>query len=212
MKYTALICFIICLFAGYGCTATKSVPMITESEDQRLLELSKSRKDKKNNERIVIGIPFVKDEEAEKYADELIDFLLMTDYVKEANYTHLLSNNPDLIVTQIAPYEEKSFMDTISLPFYYLTLGVIPRYTRLNWGYSFNLKPIAGQEEDKFIIGCSTYGFSGWLCLLINWFPGMGPYSINGEYYPFEIKCRLILQLQDARKDILNLVPNRKNP
>jgi hypothetical protein len=50
MKYIASIIFIVTLLVGSGCTSVKRVPMITEEEDQLLLELSKSRKDKNNKE------------------------------------------------------------------------------------------------------------------------------------------------------------------
>jgi hypothetical protein len=212
MKYFIYSIFLLLFLLPSGCTSVKSVPMITMEEDQRLLELSKLRKDKKNKEKIVIGIPYLNDEEAEKCADDIIRYFEMTDYVKEINFTHLLDNNPDLLVTQILPHGESSFMQTFSMTFYILSLGVIPMYTSLEWGYDFNLKAVSGKEERKFTIGYETFGLSGWICLLTNWFPGMRPHHVDGQYHPFEIDCRMILQLQEKKREILNLHQDRNIP
>jgi len=203
MKY--LISSILILVFICGCSSVRKVPMITQEEDQVLLELSKSRNDKNNKDRVVIGIVYDKDEVRQGYAEQLKIYFEMTDYVKEVGYSHELSNRPDFIIQYIEPYEKTRIPKMVTIPFYVLSIGVIPMYTYLDWGYNFTLMSTKANKEYPVSIGCCTYGFSGWLCLLINWLPGFSAYHINGEYKPLETDCRLILQLQDRKKDIIKL-------
>ncbi len=206
MKYIASIIIIfIILLAGSGCTSVKTVPMITPDEDQLLLVLAKARKGKNTNDRLVIGIVYEKDEELQKYAEGLQTYFEMTDYVKEINYTQDLVDKPDFTIEYIEPFQKTRIPMMVTIPFYALSLGVIPMFTYLEWGYDFTIEPSGREEKYPMTIGYYSYGYSGWLCLLINWLPGWSAYNINGEYDPIEAKCRLILQLQDKKQDILKL-------
>ncbi len=212
MKYILLAFFAICLFPGSGCTSVKSVPMITQEEDQRLLDLSRSRKDKNMADRITIGVQDPKDDNLREDAEQLMLYFEMTDYVKEAGYVQNLAGKPDYIVEYMEPCRSTRIPMMITIPFYILSLGIIPMYTYLDWGYNFTLRSAGDGSEIPLAAECHTYGFSGWICLLMNWIPGWRPYSISGEYKPLEADCRIILQLQDMKKDILKSVPDRQIP
>jgi len=177
--------------------------MITEEENQQLLDMVKSRKDRKNKDRVVIGIVYEKDEVLQSYARDLKNYFEITDYVKEINYSHELSNRPDFIIQYIEPYQKTRIPMMVTIPFHVLSIGVIPMYTYLEWGYNFTLKSTSTEKEYPVTISDYSYGFSGWLCLLINWLPGFSAYHITGEYKPVEVDCRLILQLQDRKKEII---------
>ncbi|OGV37155.1 MAG: hypothetical protein A2X48_04925 [Lentisphaerae bacterium GWF2_49_21] len=205
MKYIALIIFIFGLLIGSGCTSVKKVPMLTMEEDQQLLELAKSRNDKNNKDRIVIGVSYVKDEEMEKHAEDVMTYFLMTDYVKEINYSHLLKDDPDFLLYKIEPCHETSITKMVTIPFYILSIGVIPMYTPLEWGYNFNLKPAGNSRDYPVVLSYNSHGLAGWLCLLINWLPGWGHNSITGDYQPLEVDIRLILELEGKKQDIFKL-------
>lgn len=208
MKYIGIMVFVICLFAGSGCTSVKSVPMITEEENLQLLELARARKSKNKEGRLVIGVKDPKDDDKRKDAERLMTYFEMTDYVREVRYLEDLSGRPDYVIDHVEPYQSSRVPLMVTIPLYILSLGVIPMYTYVDWGYEFTLRSAMDGKEIPVTVECHTYGFSGWFCLIMNWVPGWRPHSISGEYQPLEADCRIILQLEE-QKNILKTVPGR---
>jgi hypothetical protein len=184
--------------------------MITDQEDRLLLELAKARKEKNKAGRLVIGFADVGDDEQKKDAGQLMTYFEMTNYVKEAGFMGELSGKPDFIVEEMEPNHSSRVPLMCTIPFYILSLGFIPLYTNIDWGYDFAMRAASEKSGRFYSVSCHTYGFSGWMCLIMNWVPGWAPHSISGEYNPIEVECRLILQLQALKKDMLSPVTTEK--